>query len=90
MDGSNAAVKTAKVGLWLALALDVWMLLTTNVPRQWRRKLEKLVKAEGRRLAEAVRNGQYTRADIEEAHREYPEDAEPVIALQWLDRWGVR
>ena len=43
---------------------------------------------EGKRLAKQVRRGIYTRKDVEAALKEYG-DAEPAIALQWLDKWGI-
>lgn len=43
---------------------------------------------EGRRLAEMVRRGEVTRAQVEEALKEYG-DAEPAIALNYLDEWGI-
>ena len=52
-------------------------------------KLAKLSSDEGKKLAKQVKKGRLTRADIEAAHREYPTDIEPVIALDWLDRWEL-
>ena len=43
---------------------------------------------EGRRLAEMVRRGDITRTQVEEALEEYG-DAEPAIALNYLDEWGI-
>jgi hypothetical protein len=45
--------------------------------------------AEGLQLALRVRRGELTRAEVEAAHRDYPGDVEPVVALAWLDRWGL-
>lgn len=44
---------------------------------------------EGRRLAEMVRRGEITRKMVEEALEEYG-DAEPAIALNYLDEWGIK
>lgn len=52
-------------------------------------KLAKLSSAEGKQLAKQVKKGRLTRADIEAAREAYPTDIEPVIALGWLDRWGL-
>ena len=44
---------------------------------------------EGKKIAKQVRRGIYTRKDVEVALEEYG-DAEPAIALQWLDKWGIK
>ena len=54
------------------------------------RSLARAAEGEGKSLARKVRRGQLTRADVEAAAERYPGDIEPVIALQWLDRWGIR
>jgi hypothetical protein len=44
---------------------------------------------EGRGLAEMVRRGEIPRSAVEEALRKYG-DAEPAIALDYLDDWGIK
>lgn len=44
---------------------------------------------EGKRLAKLVKQGKFTRRDIEDAYEEY-HDIEPLIALQYLDKWGIK
>jgi hypothetical protein len=51
------------------------------------RRLARVTEDEGKHLALMVRRGQATRAQIEKARARWPNDAEPVIALQWVDRW---
>lgn len=58
-----------------------------------RHMLHQLARAsadEGKRLAKRVRKGEITRADVEAARAEFPNDVEPVVALEWLDKWGVK
>jgi hypothetical protein len=44
---------------------------------------------EGLRLAHMVKSGEVTRAQVEADLERYG-DAEPAIALQYLDTWGIR
>ncbi len=48
--------------------------------------LRSATEAEGLRLAKAVRAGEVSRADVEAAFEQYG-DAEPAIALRYLDEW---
>lgn len=50
--------------------------------------LKSVTEAEGLRLAERVRAGEITRKQVEDALEHYG-DAEPLIALRWLDSWGI-
>lgn len=52
-------------------------------------QLGRIVQREGKRLAKEVRKGTYTRAQVEQALQEYG-DAEPAVALWWLDKWGIK
>jgi hypothetical protein len=54
------------------------------------RFLASVTAAEGKRLARRVKRGQLTRAEVEAAAVMFPNDAEPKIALAWLDRWGIK
>lgn len=54
------------------------------------RFLAKSTAKEGKDLARRVRRGEITRSIVEAAAAEYPNDAEPIIALEWLDRWGIK
>ena len=51
--------------------------------------LARATQSEGKNLAKKVRRGELTRADVEACRIDYPNDIEPVIALEWLDRWGL-
>jgi hypothetical protein len=66
--------------------VDVWTRIRL---RRQIAELKRLTDAEGLRLAERVRAGEFTRAEVEAAVRETG-DAEPAIALEYLDRWGIR
>jgi hypothetical protein len=62
----------------------------TTPSRRELRFLASATRREGKRLARDVRRGRVTRAQVEAAAELFPNDAEPQIALQWLDRWGVK
>jgi hypothetical protein len=60
-----------------------------SISRRELRWLARASRGEGKRLARRVRRGELDRSVIEAAAEQFPTDAEPRIALAWLDRWGI-
>lgn len=58
--------------------------------RRTLRFLARATEKEGKQLAKRVKRGELTRSQVEAFTRLFPADAEPLIALKWLDRWGIR
>jgi hypothetical protein len=63
--------------------------MTMPSPRTLR-WLARASQKEGKRLARDVRRGKLTRQAVEDSIKLFPLDAEPRIALEWLDRWGIK
>lgn len=64
--------------------------MSSQISRRDARWLRREAEREGKRLARRVRRGELARGAVEEAARMFPRDAEPRIALAWLDRWGIQ
>jgi hypothetical protein len=60
-----------------------------SISRRELRWLARASRGEGKRLARRVRRGELDRSVVEAAAEQFPTDAEPRIALAWLDRWGI-
>lgn len=71
------------------LDLDRLRRIAAGIPRKYRRRAERWGRGEGWRLAAKVREGEMTREDVEALRAAYPNDGEPIVALQWLDKWGL-
>lgn len=84
---------------WALIGLELWEAWRmAKFNRRMRRSgaskadlrwLKDATEGEGRRLAEMVRRGDVTRAQLEQAVRETG-DGEPAYALKLLDEWGIK
>jgi len=53
------------------------------------KQLARVTEKEGKNLALKVKRGTVTITQVKWLHETYPHDMEPIIALDYLKKWGI-